>query len=258
VDRPDRAPQEGRDVEVELRPRRCAGEKLVFDAIGRRIDEVGPRPRYAASCSITSLCLVNDICSVSFANTPLTTTAIDLICRLAATRRSRATSNRRLRARSSRFRASVGCTTVTRGSRDRVASVFRHHSVKRFAEPSMLSTRTEARVIDSLNRCETEWDRAFVPPGRDRVALAAPPASRACRHCAPPALMSTPSWRDLQVLSARIHRADLANPGGDPFPDPSVDAVGPQDHIGIGPGERAASSSTSRTLVVNPSGVIGF
>jgi len=25
----------------------CAGEKLVFDAIGRRIDEVGPRPAYA-------------------------------------------------------------------------------------------------------------------------------------------------------------------------------------------------------------------
>jgi hypothetical protein len=31
----------------------------------------------------------------------------------------------------------------------------------------MLSTRTEARVTDSLNRYETEWDRAFVLPGRD-------------------------------------------------------------------------------------------
>jgi hypothetical protein len=42
----------------------------------------------------------------------------DLTCRSPATRRSRAPSNRPAVARSSRFRASVGSTTATRGLRD--------------------------------------------------------------------------------------------------------------------------------------------
>jgi hypothetical protein len=53
--------------------------------------------------------------------------SVDLICRLQATRRARARSNRRVQARSSLFRALVDYTTVTQGPRDRVASVFRHH-----------------------------------------------------------------------------------------------------------------------------------
>jgi uncharacterized protein len=38
-----------------------------------------------------------------------------------------------------------------------------------------------------------------------------------------PALMSTSSWRDVQVLSARIHHLDQANPDGVPFPETTDD-----------------------------------
>jgi uncharacterized protein len=38
-----------------------------------------------------------------------------------------------------------------------------------------------------------------------------------------PALMSTSSWRDVQVLSARIHHVDLAKPDGVRFPETTYD-----------------------------------
>src|SRR5580658_10397927 len=82
---------------------------------------------YVASCSITSSCLESAICCAWSASTSPITTRTDLTCRSIATRPSRAPSNRRAVARSSRFRASAASTTATRGRRERVASVFRHH-----------------------------------------------------------------------------------------------------------------------------------
>src|SRR5580658_7382336 len=84
---------------------------------------------YVASCSITSSCLESAICCAWSASTSPITTRTDLTCRSIATRPSRAPSNRRAVARSSRFRASAASTTATRGRRERVASVFRHHTV---------------------------------------------------------------------------------------------------------------------------------
>src|SRR5580658_7555481 len=85
---------------------------------------------YVASCSITSSCLESAICFAWSASTSPITTRTDLTCRSIATRPSRAPSNRRAVARSSRFRASAASTTATRGRRERVASVFRHHSTQ--------------------------------------------------------------------------------------------------------------------------------
>ena len=60
----------------------------------------------------------------------------DPMCRSTATRRSRAPSNRRVQAESSRFRGSAA-STVTQGRRDRAASVSRHHWL-----PTQVSTGT--------------------------------------------------------------------------------------------------------------------
>ncbi len=73
------------------------------------------------------------------------TTRTDPICRSAATRRSRAPSNRRTRPKSSRFRASAASTTVTRGRRDRSALAFRHDNAPRQGE-------RDRRTADGLGR----------------------------------------------------------------------------------------------------------
>ncbi len=92
---------------------RCALRRVLRGKTATRKDGSA---RYVASCSITSSCLGSGICCACSASMSPIITRTDLTCRSVATRRSRAPSNRRAVAGSSRFRASVGSTTVTRGA----------------------------------------------------------------------------------------------------------------------------------------------
>src|SRR5580658_10693696 len=102
---------------------------------------------YVASCSITSSCLESAICCAWSASTSPITTRTDLTCRSIATRPSRAPSNRRVVARSSRFRASAASTTAIRGRRERVASVFRHHSRRIASELAKLGYAVDKDTV---------------------------------------------------------------------------------------------------------------